>query len=117
MGCAKKFQVDYGKIRTGLAHTDSEKIIASPLKTIATKDIFNYLTTYFNTEDVESVVVGNPKTLQNKPTLISAKIQSLVKQIEKKFKIPVYMVDKRFTSKIAVKALVDANAKKSTRWN
>ena len=107
--------IDYGKKRIGLAHTDEEKIIASPLKTIATKDIFNYLTTYFNTEDVESVVVGNPKTLQNKPTLISAKIQSLVKQIEKKFKIPVYMVDERFTSKIAVKALVDANAKKSTR--
>ena len=59
--------------------------------------------------------MGNPKTLQNKPTLISGKIHSFIKQIEKKFKIPVYTIDERFTSKIAVKALVDANAKKSTR--
>ena len=38
--------IDYGQKRTGLAHTDSAKLIASPLTTVLTKDIFNYLTHY-----------------------------------------------------------------------
>ena len=107
--------IDYGRKRTGLAHTDPEKIIASPLETILTKDIFNYLTTYFKTEKVEAVVVGNPKTLQNKPALICSEINSFVKKIEKKFNISVHMIDERFTSKLAIKALIDANTKKNKR--
>mgnify|MGYP001423655632 CR=1 FL=1 len=109
--------IDYGKKRIGLAHTDSEKMIASPLETIFTKDVFMYLNNYFEKENVDSIVVGNPKTLQNKPALISASVQKFVKQIEKKFKIPVYMIDERFTSKMAVKVLVDANIKKDKRKN
>ena len=104
--------IDYGKKRTGLAHTDSNKIIASPLETILTKDLFSYLTNYFNNEDVESVVVGNPKTLQNKPALISNAIHDFVKKIEKKFDIPVYMIDERFTSKMAIKTMLESNIKK-----
>ena len=107
--------IDYGQKRTGLAHTDNEKIIASPLETVLTKDIFNYLTIYFNKEDVECVVVGNPKTLQNKPALISNKIQLFIKQIEKIYNKPVYMIDERFTSKIAIKSLVESNIKKNKR--
>ena len=94
--------IDYGQKRTGLAHTDLEKIIASPLDTVLTKDIFSYLSHYFETQDVEAIVVGNPKTLSNKPALISNKIESFTKKIQKKFNIPVFMIDERFTSKMAM---------------
>ena len=66
--------IDYGYKRTGLAHTDLNQMIASPLDTVLTKDIFLYLTNYCSEEDVESIVVGNPKKLNNKPALISNKI-------------------------------------------
>tara|TARA_Y100001968_G_C19263039_1_gene670250 strand:+ start:372 stop:785 length:414 start_codon:yes stop_codon:yes gene_type:complete len=107
--------IDYGQKRTGLAHTDPCKMIASPLETVLTKNIFHYLTNYINNEDVESIVVGNPKTLQDKPALISNKIKLFVKKIEKTFKVPVYMIDERFTSKIAIKTLVESNTKKNKR--
>ena len=107
--------IDYGQKRVGLAHTDLEQIIASPLDTILTKDIFNYLNLYFNQEDVECVVVGNPKTLQNEPAFIFNKIQLFIKKIQKKYNKPVYLIDERFTSKIAKKSLVDANMKKTKR--
>ena len=107
--------IDYGQKRTGLAHTDLEKMIASPLDTVLTKDIFKYLRDYLHAEDVEAVVVGNPKTLSNKPALISNKIHAFVKKIQQKFNIPVFMIDERFTSKIAIKTLVDANIKKQKR--
>ena len=107
--------IDYGQKRTGLAHTDLKKIIASPLDTVLTKDIFKYLKDYLHAEDVEAVVVGNPKTLSNKPALISNKIESFTKKIQKKFNIPVFMIDERFTSKMAVNTLVHANIKKQRR--
>ena len=107
--------IDYGKKRIGLAHTDYEKIIASPLDTVLTKDIFKYLTHYFQNENVESIVVGDPKTLQNKPASIYNLIQKFVKKIEAEFNVPVYMIDERFTSKMAVRTLVDANMKKNKR--
>ena len=107
--------IDYGQKRTGLAHTDLNQMIASPLETVLTKDLLSYLTIYLRSEKVHSVVVGHPRTLQNKPALIYPKIQSLVKNIEIKFNIPVYLVDERFTSKIAIQSLVDAGVKKSKR--
>ena len=107
--------IDYGQKRTGLAHTDSEKMIASPLDTVLTKDLFKYLINYFKEQDVESIVVGNPKTLYDQPALISNKIQVFVKKIKKNFSIPVYMIDERFTSKIAIKTLIAANTKKTKR--
>ena len=107
--------IDYGTKRIGLAHTDYEKIIASPLDTVLTKDIFKYLTHYFQNENVESVVVGDPKTLQDKPASICNLIQKFTKKIEQEFNVPVYMIDERFTSKMAIRTLVDANMKKNKR--
>ena len=86
---ARVLAIDYGQKRIGLAHTDIEKIIASPLDTVLTKDIFNYLNHYFEKEDVECIVVGNPKTLQNQPALIISKIKVFIKNIEKKYNKPV----------------------------
>ena len=109
--------IDYGKKRTGLAHTDSEKIIASPLETILTKDIFSYLDNYLTNEDVESIVIGNPRTLQDKPAKISTFINQFIKQIKKKFNLPVYLIDERFTSKIARQSLLASGVNKKVRRN
>tara|TARA_B100001250_G_scaffold14081_1_gene12356 strand:- start:2888 stop:3304 length:417 start_codon:yes stop_codon:yes gene_type:complete len=107
--------IDYGKKRIGLAHTDLEKIIASPLDTVLTKEIFNYLNGYFEIEDVDSIVVGYPKTLQNKPAQIVNQIQKFIEQMKLKYNKPIYLVDERFTSKIAKKSLLASNMKKSKR--
>ncbi len=107
--------VDYGKKRIGLAHTDLEKIIASPLDTVLTKEIFNYLNIYFEQEDVDAVVVGYPKTLQDQPAQIFTQIQKFIQKIKVMYNKPIYLVDERFTSKIAKKSLLTSNMKKSKR--
>ena len=107
--------VDYGKKRIGLAHTDLEKIIASPLDTVLTKEIFNYLNIYFEQEDVDTVVVGYPKTLQNQPAQIFTQIQKFIQKIKVMYNKPIYLVDERFTSKLAKKSLLTSNMKKSKR--
>jgi len=107
--------VDYGEKRIGLAHTDEVKLIASPLDTIPSKEIFDYLKNYFIQENVESIVVGEPKTLDNKPALISKKIKLFTNKLTTLFKKPIYMIDERFTSKMAIKTMVFLKTKKSRR--
>ena len=107
--------IDYGEKRIGLAHTDEVKLIASPLDTIPSKEIFDYLKNYFIQENVESIVVGEPKTLDNKPALISKKIQFFTNKLTTLFDKPIYMVDERFTSKMAINTMIFLKTKKSRR--
>ena len=60
--------IDYGRKRVGIAVTDPLKIIASGLKTVHTKDIFEFLSMYLNNEDVECIVVGYPLQMNAKPS-------------------------------------------------
>ena len=53
--------IDYGEKRTGIAVTDELQIIASGLTTVATKDIFSFLVDYFSKENIELILIGEPK--------------------------------------------------------
>ena len=104
--------IDYGLKRVGLAHTDDCQMIATPLATISTSVIFQYLIDYLEKEDVESIVIGDPKTLDDKPTVITNKIKVFNKKLSQIFQKPIYLVDERFTSKIALKAIISMGVKK-----
>ena len=60
--------IDYGQKRVGLAVTDEFKIIATALDTVPVHEIFSYLKEYFNKENVECVVIGDPKQMNNTPS-------------------------------------------------
>ena len=107
--------IDYGLKRIGLAQTDEMKLIASPLDTVSSKDIFKYLHSYFQNENIESIVIGDPKTLDNKPAIITKKILVFKDKLKKMCDKPIYFIDERFTSRIALKSLVDMNTTKRQR--
>lgn len=108
--------VDYGKKRVGLAVTDPLKIIANALTTVPTSEIFNYLKEYFNKEQVEKLVVGLPKQMNNQPSESMPLIEQFVAKFRKTYpEIPVHMVDERFTSKLAVQTMIMGGVKKKDR--
>jgi len=109
--------IDYGERRIGLAHTDELQLIASPLETVSSKEIIVYLKKYFSQENVDAIVIGEPKKLNNEPALILKKIQLFADKLNKLFNKPIHMIDERFTSKIAHKSMVMMNAKKHQRQN
>lgn len=110
--------VDYGKKRVGLAVTDPLKIIGSALATIPAHEIFSYLKDYFSKEQVEKLVVGLPKQMNNQPSESMPLINQFVAQFKKLYpEIPVQMVDERFTSKLAVQTMVMGGVKKKDRQN
>jgi putative Holliday junction resolvase len=57
--------IDYGRKRTGIAVTDTLQLIANGLETVPSFEIIDYLKKYFEKEEVELVVVGYPKQMNN----------------------------------------------------
>ena len=110
--------IDYGTKRVGLAVSDPSKLIANRLETVSTDKIINYLNEYFKNHDVELIVIGYPKRLNNEPTHATKHVDIFLKQLSKHFpQFPVYLLDERFTSKMAFQAMIDAGLKKKDRQN
>lgn len=110
--------IDYGLKRTGLAVTDPLKIIATGLTTVHSKQLIAFLKDYFQKEEVELIIIGEPKNLDDSDTHATPLVESIIKQIQKNFPtLPVEKVDERFTSKMASAAMIEMGLKKKHRQN
>ncbi|MCS6822041.1 MAG: Holliday junction resolvase RuvX [Microscillaceae bacterium] len=108
--------IDFGEKRCGLAVTDKLQIIATPLEAIPTANLLAYLENYAQKESLSAIVIGKPLHLDNTQTDIIPTIQRFIQRIKAKFPhIPIYWVDERFTSKMAVQAMIQAGSKKKQR--
>lgn len=108
--------IDYGLKRTGIATTDPQKIIASPLETVPTSELLEFLRQYHQTEQIEKIVVGMPKNLQGEDTDATKPVEAFVSKLERQFpKIEVSLIDERFTSKMALDAMIAGGMKKKDR--
>jgi putative Holliday junction resolvase len=110
--------IDYGKKRTGIAVTDPLQIISTGLMTIDTHELFPFLKKYFLEEEVELMVVGEPKNLDDSDTHATPLVRQFLKRLGKEFpKMPVTTVDERYTSKMAKRAMIEMGMKKKERQN
>lgn len=109
--------VDYGKKRTGVAVTDPLQIIANGLATVPTAELYDYLVKYTQTEQVELIVVGEPKQPNGEPSENLARVREFVARWKKRQQIPVVYYDERFTSVLAHKAMLDGGLRKKARQN
>lgn len=110
--------IDYGKKRTGIAVTDELQIIASGLTTVNTCDLMPFLDNYIKTENVEAIVIGEPKKMDYSASELGDVISAFAKAIQKKYPlVAVERVDERFTSKMAFQTMIDSGLKKKQRRN
>ena len=108
--------IDYGRKRVGLAVSDPLKIIATALDTVPAAEVLDYLGKYLARESVELFVVGLPKNLDNTDAESMKDVKPFVGRLQARFPdIPVVWVDERFTSKLAMRAMIDSGVKKSER--
>lgn len=108
--------IDYGRKRTGLAHTDPMQIIATPLETIPTHTLIDYLRRYLQQNEVEMVVVGLPKQMNNEASESMTYLQPFIKEFKRVFPdVPITMYDERFTSVLAHRAMIDGGMRKKQR--
>jgi putative Holliday junction resolvase len=115
---ARILAIDFGIKRTGIAVTDPLKIIATGLQTVETAQLLSFLSDYFNKEEVECIVVGDPKNLDNTPSEISKEVEMLIEELKKKFPgKKIRKVDERFTSSMAQQVIYHSGLKKKDRRN
>ncbi len=108
--------IDYGTKRTGLAVTDPLKIIATGLDTVRSHEVLGYLKKYAEQEAVEAFVIGLPKQLDGTPSAIAPQVEAFTRSLQKQFpEVPVHRVDERFTSQMALQAMITGGMKKRDR--
>ena len=115
---SKILAIDYGAKRTGFAITDDSKIFAFGLSTQETKNAFSYIVALIPKEQIDTVVIGIPKRLNNELADIVPRIQQFKNQIRNKFPdLKIEDIDERFTSKMAFQSMIDSGMKKKDRQN
>lgn len=110
--------IDYGKKRTGIAVTDHMQIIANGLTTVPTHTLMDFLMNYVQKEQVERIIIGHPKQMNNEDSENMKNIVPFMNQLKKKMpQMPVELVDERFTSVLAHQAMLTGGLKKKDRQN
>ncbi len=108
--------LDIGKKRCGIAVTDPLQIITGGLDTLPTASLLDFMDDYLKNEVVETIVIGNPKQMNNKPSDSFVYIKPVIDKLRKKFPmVNIELVDERFTSKIAQQSMIDGGVKKMKR--
>lgn len=108
--------IDYGRKRTGIAATDKLQIIANGVATVPSGELIDFLSVYVAQEEVELIVIGQPKQLNNEPSENMKYVESFVNALKRKIpQIPVEYYDERFTSVLAHQAMLAGGLKKKKR--
>ena len=108
--------IDYGSARVGVAVSDPLGIFASPLETVLSAKIIDYLVKYSTTETIQRFVVGYPLNLDGAPAQAAADVDAFIRKLQKTFPdVPVALEDERFTSVLAHRAMIEGGMKKSDR--
>ena len=113
---ARILSIDYGLKRTGLAVTDPLQIIATGLTTVESKELIPFLKNYFLKEQVELIIIGEPKNMDDSDTHATPLVEKCIKDLQKNFPaIQIKKVDERFTSIMAKQSMIDMGMKKKDR--
>ena len=110
--------IDYGGKRTGLAVSDPLQIIATGLTTVESKQLIPFLKDYFSKEQVELIIIGEPKNWDDTPTHATPLVEKCIKDLQRNFPgMPIKRVDERYTSKMAKDSMLEMGMKKKDRRN
>ena len=110
--------LDFGLKRTGIAITDEMNIIASGLITVESAKLIPYLKTLIEQKNIGTIVLGEPKRLNNTDTHITQNVRLLFDVLIKEFPgISIQLHDERFTSKMASSAIHASGISKSKQKN
>ena len=110
--------IDYGRKRTGIAVSDPLQIIGSGLTTVPTHQLMDFLLNYIKQEQVECIIIGHPKQLNNEDSENMKNIVPFINRLKKILPdMPVQLVDERFTSVLAHQTMLAGGLKKKDRQN
>ena len=110
--------IDPGKKRVGIAISDENRIIATPLKvlvknnfSIFVKDIQDIINEY----SIDGIIIGNPLNLDGSKSKSSQSAKDLAINLSKNISKPITMWDERFSSEGAFNLTSNLNVNTSQK--
>lgn len=108
--------IDVGTKWIGLARTDLLQTVANPIGTFSTEEIFNKLEELVEDERVLKFVVGWPLTPGGQEGEAIDMVEEFLTELHAKFPdIDIAKIDERYTTKEAIRAMVEAGVPKMKR--
>ena len=112
--------IDYGEARIGLAISDPSRILASPLKAIATKPSLKETATLIlqelgDYEPFDTIVIGLPLLMNGKESPGSQKVRALGKLFEEISDKTIVLWDERLTTAQVERVLKEAEMSRKKR--
>ena len=98
--------IDPGKKRIGLAISDEDKLVSTPLKTILKKKNFNFIKEIkkiIEENNIQGIIVGNPLNMDGSKGRSSQSSNDFARNLSNNISIPVTMWDERLSSEGAFK--------------
>ena len=98
--------IDPGKKRIGLAISDEDKLVSTPLKTILKKKNFNFIKEIkeiIEENNIKGIVVGNPLNMDGSKGSSSQSSNDFARNLSNNISIPITMWDERLSSEGAFK--------------
>lgn len=112
----KILAIDFGLKRTGLALSDESRIFAFGLKTVDSKLLMTELQQLIPKEKIDTIVIGEPKRLDNSDSHITENVRLLHQTLSNAFPLLlIERIDERFTSKMAAQVIARSGLKKKDR--
>ena len=113
----RRIAFDYGDVRIGVAVSDPDSILSSPLTTLKAtdKNLLKQITEILTDIDPVTIYVGRPALLSGNDGSATGKASEFVEQVRTLTPVPVEMIDERMSTISAARNLRDAgrNAKDS----
>jgi putative Holliday junction resolvase len=103
----RRIAFDYGDVRIGVAMSDPDSILASPLTTLASSDpkLFQQIALLFNEHEPIAIFVGDPLNLSGEPSVSAQKAAAFAEKLRTEFNVPVTMIDERLSTVSATNAM------------
>jgi putative holliday junction resolvase len=104
----RRIGIDFGDVRVGVAITDLDAILSSPLLTLKNnEDLFNRIAQLIEEHAPIYIAIGVPLHLSGDGSSKSKKVQEFAKELRALIKIDIFLIDERLTTKSAQDQLRD----------
>jgi len=108
--------VDFGLKRIGIAVSDPLQIFAYPLITIANdKSFWDNFEKTIRSYNLKAIILGYPLRENGEKSETTLLVEKFESTLNKKFNIPVFRVDERYTSGIAQDIIIQSVVSKKKR--
>ena len=103
----RRIAFDYGDVRIGVAISDPDSILASPLTTLSSGDpkLFEQISALVTEHEPVAIYVGEPLNLSGQSSTSAQKAAIFAEKLRTEFNLPVTMIDERLSTVSATNAM------------